>query len=301
MSWDLMRIRKKIGVLGLLVLALACARGAEAALLTPEGSERLSLIIGDNESPYFRLGVDSTTYLKVTGPGTLTLVVRFSFPGSVGADPSWEIKVSEGGKQVAELDTAIAASASAWKESAARPGESVKLSVNVPEGEHRYQIGLTSTVKAFAGVRYLFSSVVGHQAKSAVYPVDMLEATSVSVKEKLIDFFIADSARPVKVRVIGPTRLRIVTRLAYSGVMKGPQKYSVLVDLDGVSAVHPALQTSKSPSSYFTNHKDWSVGESQTIYVDVPQGTHEVSVRLGSSSAPALAMRFTIPQEDVSR
>jgi hypothetical protein len=127
----------------------------------------------------------------------------------------------------------------------------------------------------------------------------MLGATSVELKEKVLDFFLADSAKPVRVRVIGPTRLRIVTRLAYSGVMKGPQKYSAEVDIDSKPVTRQALETSKSPATYFTNHKEWSVGESRTIYVDVPAGKHEVSVRLGSSAAPALAMRFTIPSEDI--
>ncbi len=180
-----------------------------------------------------------------------------------------------------------------------RPSEGFRIHVNVPDGTHRYKVSFKSPARGFAGIRYLFSTGEGHQAKSAIYPIDMLGATSVALKEKEIDFFLADSIRAVKVKVIGPTRLRVVTRLAYSGIMKGTQKYSAAIELDGKPMSRIPLETSKSPATYFNNHKDWSVGESRTFYLDIPVGTHEAAIRLASSSAPALAMRFTIPKDDI--
>jgi hypothetical protein len=274
---------------------------SKPVLLAPERGSQLMLVIGDKVTPFYRLDVDSGTYVNVTGPGELRLVTRFSLPAGVTSEATWRVEVSEGTKQLTSVDRTTAVSDLIWQGLPSRPCELFKFSLNVPEGVHRYRIGLSSSIKSFAGVRCLFSADGPVEPKSAVYPIEMVEATSVSLKEKTLDFFLADSVRPVTVRVIGPTKLRIVTRLAYSGLMKGPQKYSAVLTLDGKPIDRAALVTTKSPSTYFTNHKEWSVGESKTVYADVPLGTHEVSVRLGSSPAPALAVRFTIPKEDIGQ
>ena len=285
----------------LLFSALGGLAAGKPILVAPESGAQLMLAIGDNVSPYYRLAVDSATYVKVSGPGELRLVVRFSLPAGSSAEGTWKMEVSEGARQLTSVNKTSAVSLQTWQGSPFRPCELFKFSINVPEGDHRYRIGLASPIKSFAGVRYLFSSNAAREAKSAVYPIEMLEATSVEFKEKTIDFFLADSVRPVTVRVIGPTSLRIVTRLAYSGVMKGPQKYSAVMALDSKPVSREALVTAKSPNTFFTNHKEWSVGESKTVHMEVPEGTHEVSVRLGSSAAPALAVRFTIPRDDIGK
>jgi hypothetical protein len=287
------------GIFGALMLILVCGVLADASILTPENGEQISLVLGDQESVYYRLASDSSARISVTGPGALTLLIRASIQTSTGPSVRWSMNVEEVGRVVTSVDTVYVPSGSNWKDFPLRPSEGFRLHVNVPEGSHSYRITFKTPGRGFAGIRYLFSTGEGHQAKSAIYPIDMLGATSVALKEKEIDFFLADSARAVKVKIVGPTRLRIVTRLAYSSTMKGTQKYSVATDLDGKSTGRIPLETSKSPATYFTNHKEWSVGESRTIYMDIPAGTHEVAVRLASTSAPALAMRFTIPKDDI--
>ncbi len=301
MNWRLRRTVQGFGFWSWLLLLIFPFAATRASILSPERGAQISLVIGDIASPYFKLVVDSSTYVSATGPGELKFVVRFSIPSGARRDARFGVKVSDGATEVAKADTTVAASDATWQSDPSRPSEPFRIVVKVPEGDHRYRVDLTSPVKSFAGVRYLFSTSPGRQPKSPVYPVDMAGTTSISMKEKLVDFFLADSTRPVKVRVIGPTRLRIVTRLAYSGVMKGTQKYSVQVSMDSKPTAQQALETSKSPATYFTNHKEWSVGESQTVYTDIPEGTHEVSVILRSTSAPALAVRFTIPKEDVGK
>jgi len=300
MIWKLL-LRHRGAAFLMLLSAVSCLAVGKPTMVAPESGTQVMLLIGDNISPYYRLDVDSATYVKVSGPGELRLVVRFSLPAGASSEGSWKMEVSEGAKQLTLVDKTTAVSEQTWQDSPFRPCELFKFSLNVPDGDHRYRIGLSSPIKSFAGIRYLFSSDAAREAKSAVYPIEMLEATSVEFKEKTIDFFLADSIRPVTVRVIGPTSLRVVTRLAYSGVMKGPQKYSTVIAMDSEAVSREALVTAKSPSTYFTNHKEWSVGESKTVHIDVPVGTHEVSVRLGSSSAPALAVRFTIPKEDIGK
>jgi hypothetical protein len=127
----------------------------------------------------------------------------------------------------------------------------------------------------------------------------MAGTTTVAFKERLLDFFLADNSKPVVVEVIGETSLRVISRLAYSGVMKGPQKYTLIIILDGKELRREPLATEKSVNAEYTNHKEWSVGESRTTYVDIPSGKHKVQFQLSETDAPAVAVRFTVPQEDV--
>ena len=301
MTWQFGLGRLRPQLLSMVLMLSLGAGVLRASVLAPESGSPISLILGDNESPYFKLGVDSSTFIDVTGPGDLKLLVRVAMPATSVVQSRWVLKVTEGPENVAVVDTMSIASDATWKDSPLRPSQGCKISIAVPDGIHRYKVTLNSASKTFAGVRYLFSTGTAKVANSAVYPVDMLEATSVELKERVLDFFLADTVRAVRVKVIGPTQLRIITRLAYNGVMKGPQKYAAIVEVDSKPVTRAALETTKSPATSFTNHREWSVGESRTILVEIPEGTHEASVRLGSSTAPALAMRFTIPKEDIGK
>ncbi len=285
----------------LIIFSVNCNIHSKSIPLTPESGTVLTLQLQDRTSSYYLLNANSPSFIAVSGPGVITVFVRLTFAPSDGtADVPYVVKVSEGDTLIKSVASKTSASAARWLNTSGVPGKSRKFTIRVPQGAHRYKLSLTSPSHNSAGLRYIFEAKSTHGGEVDVYPRSMLGSTSVAFKEKLIDFFLADSARPVIVRLVGPTRLRVVGRLAYNGVMKGPQKYSLTLSLDNHAVPRAALQTTKSATALFTNHKEWSVGESRTIYVDIPGGSHEVAVALGSSPAPAVALRFTIPKEDIA-
>ena len=284
----------------LLSVLLLAAVAAQADQIAPEGAQPLNLVLGDKISLYHRIVRDSTLYLKVEGPGRLDMIVRLAFPSEHDTTSSYTLSVSSDAGIKGSFSVRCSPSTTHWQNTNALAGESHKFSLEIPEGDHRLSVRLADTRIATGGIRYLYySKQQSHKDDSDVYPTAMAGTTTVAFKERLLDFFIADSTKAVTVNVIGETSLRVVSRLAYSGIMKGPQKYTLIISLDGKELRREPLATEKSVTAEFTNHKEWSVGESRTTYVNVPSGKHSVRFALSETDAPAVALRFTVPQEDV--
>lgn len=292
-------ILKRLVALALL-LGLVTSSKVRSDQITPEGAALMNLDLAGKISPYHRLSRDSVVLVAVSGPGRLDLIVRLSFPSERDTNTSYQLEINEGQTLTKTFQGASSPTTSKWLSSMEFAGDSKKYSLDIPDGDHRFAVKMTSSKSLSACARFLYyPKTITHKGDSDLYPVEMAGTTTIAFKEKLLDFFIADQKKPVVVEVIGPTKLRAVTRLAYSGTMKGPQKYSVDVSLDGHSLRKDALATEKAVTSDFTNHREWSVGESRTIYVPIPAGKHRVGFLLSGCDAPALAVRFTIPKEDV--
>jgi|GEM_PF-3273481 len=283
------------------VMLLASHGFAFGDQIAPDGATALNLEIAGKLSLYHRLAADSTAHLSVTGPGKLDVIVRLSLKSMHDTAVAYLIKVSEGNTLLKTVETISSPSDSKWQKTNEFAAKSRKFTITVPEGDHRLAFKLSNTTAPAAGLRYLYENgKTSHKNDSDVYPLSMAGSATVSMREKLLDFFLADKSRPVVVEIIGPASLRAVSRLAYSGTMKGPQKYSLDISLDDQSPKQEALTSEKSISAEFTNHREWNVGESRTTYVDIPYGKHRVTFALNGTEAPAVAIRFTIPKEDVS-
>jgi len=281
----------------LLFVGAVHARASD--LIAPERGRVMTLIIGGKHSTYYHLAADTASYLTVTGPARLTFIVRLA-PALPSADTlAYSMVVSSGGQILETVSTTTGPIDWHWLNSDRGVCKSRKFSVSIPEGTHRLKVELKNTDVPDAGVRYMLSSGSPHGSETTLYPTGMAEAVTVLLKEKPLDYFIATAEKPVEVRVVGPTRLRAVTRLVYSGTMKGPQRFGLDVREDGKPVPSEALITKKSLAANFPDHPEWSIGESRTVYFPIAAGEHDLTLRLTGTDAPGLAVRFTIPKEDI--
>lgn len=273
---------------------------ADATPLAPEQGTVMSLDIGGKQSTYYRLEKESETFISVTGPARLICFVRLVYPSNLKEAQSYTVVVSESGRILKTVTSETRPSEWQWVGAHGEAaGLSRKFSVRVAEGNHRLRLELKQTSARAAAVRFKLTKGAPHGSEISLHPVAMAGTTTILVNERPLDYFLGDSNKPVVVKVIGPTRLRVVTRLAYSGTMKGTQRYGLRVVQDGRAVSTEALSTQKALTSSFANHTDWSVGESRTVYFPVADGEHSLEFRLSGSDAPAVALRFTIPLEDV--
>jgi hypothetical protein len=124
--------------------------------------------------------------------------------------------------------------------------------------------------------------------------------TSASIKEKPISYFVATTEVAVRLRVIGPTKLRIVSRLNYDARMKGEQKYAILASENGRLILTKPFLTSKSLGVEYKDWKEVVPGKSRTSYLPVPAGEHIYAFKLGESIAKSVSLRFSIPDENLT-
>lgn len=292
---------RSIGVLIVAVLACLSIPAFSAELLAPMSGTVLSLDIAGRQSPYYQMATGTPLEFSITGPGTATAIIRLALPANFDSDSArYRVVVMEGTDTVRDVSTSTVAADAEWTGVDEQPSLLRKFSFKVPDGQHRFHITLVSTDVSYAGIRLLLKRAAAHASESPLYPVAMDRMLTLIFNEKRLDFHLATSPKPVRVRVIGPTRLRVVTRLVYGPTMKGSQKYALNLQLDHNPLKPEELSTTKAINSEFEEESEWVPGRSRTIYVVIPDGEHDLTITPQLTDAPGVALRFTLPSEDVS-
>ncbi len=283
------------------VLAVTTTVNVNAKQVAPESGELMTLDIAGKQSTYYRIQKDSSLFVTLSGPGTLTGIVRLITPSETHTNVTYTLIVSDGKKLVKTLNSTTSSSQWNWLGNSEGAGKSRKFHVRIGEGKHRLRFSLKNTLASAAGIRFNFDKSSPHVGESPLYPLSMREQVTVQVRERSLDYAIMDAETPVTVRIIGPTRLRIVSRLLYSGLMKGPKQYSIVSRMDNRKLPAKKLKTKKSFTTKIINHPEWISGRSRTFYVPIPEGEHVVSFRMSAMEAPGVALRFSIPKEDTRK
>jgi hypothetical protein len=255
-----------------------------------EGKDRL----------YFRVESGETATVQVRGPGEVKCYVRAVAGDAGSATIKYSVVISEGDHRLKTVETETAPSAMKWKGSSELAAKSRSFTLRIPDGDHRLTIAFASKDAKAAGIRYVFRETPEHSAQLPLHATGKRESVILLVKEKPLDYYVADQQSPVKVEVIGPTRLRVVSRLVYPSGARGSQRYTIKLERDGESLPDKTLETTKSSVVECESHPDWIIGKSKSFYVEVPKGTHVIMLRPANADSPGVALRFSIPKEDTA-
>lgn len=272
---------------------------AHAKLLPTESARMQTIDIGGKRSAYFRMdrGVDETVHVQ--GPTRLKCIVRIT-PDTLGTPVTYAIAVFDAGKRIRLFRTETEASNLVWNESGEPVAQSQSFILNVPAGAYKYRFRLIGRHAPSAGLRCLDKGFRAAGTQVVVLPVEVSEPITLIVKEKPLEYAISRADAPVTLKLVGPTRLRVVSRLVYGDRMKGRQPYTVRIDRDGRSVPDKELTTEKSLLAECREQLEWNFGRSRTFFVDIPAGVHRVTLRPSNNDSPGVALRFTIPREDIA-
>lgn len=268
--------------------------------LVPAGAKSVTLLTGGKERTYYALTKRAPVTLQVDGPGQLVVFSRLSFPGGAEATGQYTIKVLEGKNTLKVQTTQTDRSDASFKGSAMRPGKSRKFSLNVPEDTHTFTFQLEGDNAGEAALRFLFGRKKGSGSLVSLEPLAYDKIVTAMVEEKLIAYYVASKERSVQLRIVGPTRLRVSTRLNYDAKMKGDQKYAVTLSEGGRQIVLKSLATTKSVGIEYQEWRDVVPGKVNAFFVDVPKGEHTYRVALTEGLAHSVSLKFSIPKKDLS-
>ncbi len=283
-----------------LVLALALAAGAQAGVrfLQPENAGRVYLTVAGKPRLYFRTDAGASSRVDVTGPGELKLIVR-AIPRTPDMTAvAYTIVVSEGKRELKRAAAETVPITTRWTETNEPATQSRSLALVLPEGEHRLDVRFDSKDAVAAGVRYVFRGAGGEHLP--IQGSGGTETVVILVKEKPLDYYITDASHPLEVDLIGPTSIRVVSRLVFRDGARGEQNYAVAVERNGKPLMERSVVTTKSDVTECEEHPDWILGKSRTFKVDIPKGKHRVLFRPSKTNSPGVALRLSIPSEDIT-
>jgi hypothetical protein len=268
---------------GLVVAALLAvmprfADAGKPVSLAPSGGSAVKVKVGDKEQTYYSITASGRLRLDVDGPGKLTIMSRVVLPGGGASEVEYGLVLREKGS-VAGRQTTGSERSDATLTNGGMLGKLRKLSVRVPAGTHSYELALENAGSVSAVVKFVFGSGKDQGSMANLQALSYSRVTTAVVKEKLLTYYVSARDRNVQLRVIGPTRLKVTTRLNYDASMKGAQKYGVGVWEGDKRIALKSLKTSKA--------------------LAVPSGEHRYGFRLEEGMGRTVSLRFAIPKKDL--
>jgi hypothetical protein len=285
-------------VLSLLAGFPLSADAGKSITITPSGGGAVKVAIGTKQQTYYTLSSSGRLRLNVEGPGRLTVMSRIVLSPGASGEKAYGITLREKGGVAGSQKTRSDRS-DATLSTGAPLGKLRKLLLRVPPGVHAYEAGLEDAGNASAVVKFQFRAGKPPGSLANLQALSYSRVATAVIKEKLVTYYVSARDRGVQVRVIGPTRLKVSTRLNYDATMKGGQKYGVGVWEGDKRIVLKSLMTSKALAVAYQDWKDVIPGKVAAFTVAVPSGEHRFTFRLEEGMGRTASFRFSIPKKDL--
>jgi len=290
----------RVAVALLATFTASPAAGGGRTYLEPETGEETRILTGDAVRTYYEFSADETVELPLLGPTTLTLLIRAVFTPSMPDTVPYGVEVVEGDSTLVTHWTTTRRSDTRFvPDSPDTPGLSRKLSVEIPDGEHELGVKLLGEDVPRAVARFYVPGEYATERYVSISPLDPERTLTAVGGEKQIRYYPIDQDESVAVRIVGPTTLRILSRMMFDYDLHGRRHYTLLVEENGRQVRNVLLPTTRSTSVVFENAPDVTPGKNKVTLLDVPKGVHRYHVRLGPDTDGPAAVRFTIPIEDL--
>lgn len=280
---------------GALLATAAIASKWEAIERLP-GQSPVTVIVEEKPRNYFRITPDKPLTVPIEGPVSLRIVSRLELPRGSRQAVSYSLTVTEGGKELEREDTESSASSQVrGSEAKHEIGKSRRLGITVPEGRHVLTLSLKGAPALLVRMHQA-APVANEEPTVTLTPVEQPRSVTVTEGEKTILYHSVLPGRPVKLRVIGPTSLDLITRLDFSSAMRGTQTYRLGISDHGRRIREVEFKTTKSMTAVYTDLKDSVPSKFDRIRLPIGSGLHEISIDLLSPPRGSAEIHARIPQ-----
>ncbi len=148
--------------------------------------------------------------------------------------------------------------------------------------------------------RYLYSKVKEKKLNWVMLsPSPANEPVDIVTHENVVHYYRFSEKKPLKIKIIGPSLLRVLTRFENHYNMKGNINYRLQLKEDG-KVLHTYLLTSSfSDITTYKSNNSLVPGKAKEFYVEVPQGTHTYTITPMDKDKNTILARVLFPKKDV--
>ena len=130
-------------------------------------------------------------------------------------------------------------------------------------------------------------------------PVEAPRSVTVAEGEKMIPYYSVLPGKPVRWRIVGPTRLELTSRLDFDPSMRGAQSYRLAVLEQGQRDREFGFRTTKATTASYTDLKERVASKLSRVVVQLGEGVHELSVELREPKSGSAELHARIPSPTV--
>jgi len=249
---------------------------------------------------YYVLEEGKAIYLDVTGPTGIKLRTRADL-GPVKSG-NYDLYVWEGKELVAGRKAESSKSKLTLDGTDEHVGLARDIFFKVPRGKHTYSISARSEEIDKFYLRFYQQKKSKEKATYIPYrPYDYSKETKLKTQKSEIPYYLVEKDGGVRLKVIGPTKIRIYCRASFNPTVEDKSKFALGVYEKGKSIEMFTGIAKKSEKLAFSDLPDLIPSTLHKFYLDVPSGEHIYEFKKVNSPAPNLAVRFKILEHTLGK
>lgn len=253
------------------------AKKKHVVLKPKQAGGEVVIVLGGKNRTYYPLSAEHTSRLEIKGPGTLRILTRARLDDGSSDDVRYGVfyKIDGSARQTFEVEDVERAPDASYKGDASGiPGETEELILNINKGKHTVDLTLQHPLPKVAA-RYLFTP---HSLKKtkwvAMSPLAPLEPVDLHESETTLHCFRFSKEKPLRFEIIGPTELKIRTRVENSFAMKGRVIYRLQIRERDQVVQSFQLSSKRSETATYRDNTKLVPGKPREIVFKVPKGKH---------------------------
>lgn len=264
--------------------------------------KKVTVIISGKEKSYYSLSSKHSSIINAKGPGRLKIITRPAFTSDKIISLNYSVYYRINGQEkINENFRNVKKSSDAKFKNAVDgfAGNAGEIIINLERGVHTIEIWSTGT-KTAVYARYLFTSV--KEKKIDWVPLSPLrpnEPVNLVTNENVVTYYRFNEDKPLKVRINGPTVLRILSRVENHYYMKGRINYRLQVSEDGKLKNTYLLNSIRSDVTTYKKKCGSVPGKAKEIIINVPEGKHIYKIIPLDKDKSSVLARILFPKKDV--
>jgi hypothetical protein len=297
-----MRKGGRIAVCAAAFLAVALGWGGASAAtwrtFTPtKYGAKADILVDSKTLTYYRFDSVAPIVLSIEGPTRLKILTRVRIPND-REEATYAVTVTRDGEHsfTEEFTTTPSSHAHYVAFNSYRPGVIRRLYIDVPTGQHGYEI--LAVGDAVVDARP-FESAATNPSRVSIAPREYAAVETFYYRDKELVYYILTEESPVVLDVVGPTTIKVNTRLMFNQTMLSDQGYVVGVREYGSPEQLYKIETEPSETVTSRDRSDVIPGALRHFMLEVGRGARTYEFRLADAVGGAVALKFYIPRGDL--
>ena len=296
---------KKFTIYLLITLFFAAGAMAQKSIrLKPKNhTKRVTHIISGKSRSYYSLSSEQASLITLTGPGTLRVITRARFTDKTRDHLNYGVlyTVNGGEQQIEAANNTIPLEGGAYEnKNLGQPGQSEDFTIELGRGDHSIEF-LLADDEVKVAARYLFYPGKKKKTEWINYsPLMPAEGVDLITRESIYHYFRSSREKPLRVEVIGPTQIRVLTRVENHYTMRGRIHYRMQVKENGQVINTYQLSSRRSQVTFYKDNPEMVPGKGCEFVIHVPEGKHTYELMPIDKDKNTVLGRFLIPEKDVN-
>jgi hypothetical protein len=304
-----MRTMKTITAVFFLFL-LSCVLGSaqkqeeekKTVSLKPQSLSKVVLInSAGNARQYYALSQSSPCIVSIEGPGELRVLTRVRlYPKTIkSADYRLTYRRDGGSEQAVEFSRVGQSDTCFYVgDTLGTPAQIRDFRIYLNKGRHSLHFRLSDSTHQVAA-RFLYTVTKAKPSKwYPLAPLAPVEPVDLIANEQTSHHYRFSSTKPLRVEVIGPSTLRILTRIENSYYMEGSIDYRIQVKTNGSVLNTYQLSSARSEVAAYRDDPKLVPGKAREIVITVPKGRHLYEIAPPLDDKCTVLAQIFFPQKD---